>query len=161
MIELADRLKENESILFQIIGRGNRVKYLKKIVEEKKLNNCVFLPFQSDEMFPYSLSAADLGVVILDSITSKGSVPSKSYNLMAFGIPSLYISSHDSELYDYSLKYEHAKCFDESELDNAVDFIVELSKNKKMQIQLSENATKAAGEFKRVNADKIVEKYFN
>ena len=98
MVTLAERMQGYPDILFQIIGRGPRVPTLKKMVEDKKLNNCQFLPFQSDEMFPFSLSAADLGIVILDELTSKGSVPSKSYNLMSYGIPSLYIASADSEL---------------------------------------------------------------
>ena len=82
VVELAELLKDNNDIIFQIIGRGPRVPALQKMVEEKKLPNCTFLPFQTDEMFPFSLSAADLGIVILDELTSKGSVPSKSYNLM-------------------------------------------------------------------------------
>ena len=93
LIEIAELLKDNTDILFQIIGRGPRKSKLENLVKEKNLPNCVFLPFQTDDMFPYSLSAADVGVVILDETTSKGSVPSKSYNLMSYGIPSLYIAS--------------------------------------------------------------------
>ena len=96
VVELAELLKDNNAIIFQIIGRGPRVPALQKMVEEKKLPNCTFLPFQSDEMFPFSLSAADLGIVILDELTSKGSVLSKSYNLMSYGIPSVYIAGQDS-----------------------------------------------------------------
>jgi hypothetical protein len=159
MVELAARMRNYPDILFQIIGRGPRVLSLKKTVEEKNLENCQFLPFQSDEMFPYSLSAADLGVVILDDLTSKGSVPSKSYNLMSYGIPSLYIAANDSELYDYSLKYRNAKCFDEQHLDEAVAFILELSRDKALYAEYGQNSLTAAEDYKRSNADQIVELY--
>ena len=159
MIELVDKLKDQKDIIFQILGRGPRVAYLKKLVEEKNLSNCQFLPFQSDEMFPYSLSAADIGVVILDEISSKGSVPSKSYNLMSFGIPSLYIATKESELFNYSKKYKNAKCFVEEELDMAANFILDISTDMVLYNEYKKNALKAAQDFKLDNADKIVNYY--
>ncbi len=88
LIDIAERLKEEKCILFQVIGRGPRQTVIKRLIEQRGLDNVQMLPFQSDEMFPYSLSAADLGVVILHESVGRGSVPSKAYNLMSFGIPS-------------------------------------------------------------------------
>lgn len=160
LVEIAEKMKNHDHILFQIIGRGPRMPYLKKLVDEKNLPNCMFLPFQADEMFPYSLSAADLGVVILDSVTSKGSVPSKSYNLMSFGIPSLYIASTESELYEYSRKYKHAECFEAHALSSASEFILELSHDSDLYMRYKQNALQASGNFRRKNANIIADKYF-
>lgn len=159
MIELAEIMSDEKDIVFQIIGRGPRKPFIQSLVRQKRLSNCQFLPFQSDDMFPYSLSAADLGVVILDESTSKGSVPSKSYNLMSFGIPSLYIASEDSELHDYAERYEHAECFRQDELKQAVDFILELKNSKKLQEKYSQNAVEASKRYRRSNADNLVELY--
>lgn len=159
VVKLAELLKEEKDIVFQIIGRGSREPMLQRMVEEKKLPNCYFLPFQSDEMFPYSLSAADIGVVILDELTSKGSVPSKSYNLMSYGIPSLYIAGRDSELNDYAKKFAHAACFMEQELYLAKDFITTLSKEQAVWEKYSKAAEKTANRFKRSNADNFVALY--
>lgn len=161
VVEIAELLKENEHIIFQIIGRGPRVPALQKMVEEKNLPNCVFLPFQTDAMFPFSLSATDLGIVILDELTSKGSVPSKSYNLMSYGIPSLYIAGDDSELHSYATKYGNAKCFTERELDKAKDFIVSISTDTQKWIEMSKKAMQTSTRFRRDNADKFVEFYLN
>jgi hypothetical protein len=159
ILELAKKMKDNESVVFQIIGRGPRVPFLKNEIEKKELSNCQFLPFQTDEMFPYSLGAADLGVVVLDELTAKGSVPSKSYNLMSYGIPSLYIASKDSELNNYCLKYKHAKCFTENQLEKAVNFIENISSDKNKYNTLVENNLKASENFKRANASKFVKAY--
>jgi glycosyltransferase involved in cell wall biosynthesis len=159
VIELAEKMTEYPNILFQIIGRGPRKPLLEKLVQQKQLPNCQFLPFQSEETFPLSLSAADLGVVILDEETSKGSVPSKSYNLMSFGIPSLYIAGKDCELYDYTQKYNHGECFSEKDLLAAKEYILSLAKDVNLYNKYSQNAEKAAAFFKRNNADKIVEYY--
>jgi hypothetical protein len=161
VVQLAELLKDNETILFQIIGRGPRVPALQKMAEEKQLSNCAFLPFQTDEMFPFSLSATDLGIVILDELTSKGSVPSKSYNLMSYGIPSLYIAGKDSELKIYAEKYGAAKCFSENELQLIKDFILDLSNNKQKWYEMSESAITTSKLFRRGNADKFVEYYLN
>ncbi len=161
VVQLAEMLRDNEKIVFQIIGRGTRVPFLQKLVKEKNLPNCFFLPFQSDEMFPFSLSASDLGIVILDEITSKGSVPSKSYNLMSYGIPSLYVSGRDSELYSYATKYGNAKCYTESELELAKNFILEISYSKQKWDDMSKKALKTSELFRSDNATKFVEFYLN
>jgi glycosyltransferase involved in cell wall biosynthesis len=159
MIDLAELMCDVQDVLFQIIGRGPRKPFLEKMVKERGLPNTMFLPFQSDEMFPYSLSAADLGVVILDETTSKGSVPSKSFNLMSYGIPSLYIASSDSQLKVYADKYNHAKCFDKSALQGAKDFIISLKNDSELYNRMSLAAIRAAEDFKRGNADVFVQKY--
>jgi hypothetical protein len=159
VVELAERLVEEDGIFFQIIGRGPRKDKLKRLVAEKQLQNCQFLSFQSDEMFPYSLSAADLGVVILDETTSKGSVPSKAYNLMSYGIPSLYIAAEDSELWHYSQKYAHGICVLEDNLDQAVAFIMKIHRDQSAYIQYCKNAEAASHHYRRANADAIVNLY--
>lgn len=159
LVEIAEILKEESDIVFQIIGRGPRKKFIENLVKEKNLPNCHFLPFQSDEMFPKSLAAADLGVVILDESTSMGSVPSKSYNLMALGIPSLYIASRNSQLSLYASKYKHANCFEKSELNSVANWIKELSNNSKLKGHLSKNALIASADFKRQNAKRFIDLY--
>ena len=160
MVELAEQMQDQPHILFQIIGRGPRKPHLEQLVKQKNLPNCQFLPFQSDSMFPYSLSAADIGVVILDPSTSKGSVPSKSYNLMSYGIPALYIASSDSQLQVYADTYGHAACFSEEELQKAKSYILALSRDRKKYEQCAQQAETASQDFRRDNADAFVEKYF-
>lgn len=161
LVELAELMKEYRDIQFQIIGRGPREPHLKALVKDKGLPNCRFLPFQSDEMFPYSLSAADVGVVILNQTISKGSVPSKSYNLMSYGIPSLYVASSDSELYDYTQKYGHAKCVEHDNLEQAKSFILELKEDPLIYRRFAENAQVASENYRRSNADNIVALYLD
>jgi hypothetical protein len=159
MVDLAEMMVEETDIVFQIIGRGPRKPILEKLVQERNLLNCMFLPFQSDDMFPFSLSAADVGMVILDDITSKGSVPSKSYNLMSYGIPSLYIGSVDSQLKVYVDKYNHALLFEKHSLKEAASFLRKLRDDKEYYESISKAAIIASYDFKRKNANHFVKKY--
>lgn len=159
VIELAERLQSYEGILFQIIGRGPRMPILQHMVQERGLPNCHFLPFQSDEMFPYSLSAANIGVAILNESTSTASVPAKCYNLMIYEIPALYLAAEDSQLNHYAQEYNHAMCFEHKQLEMAANFILKASTDKEYYQKLAKNAGNASSYFRRNNADLLVGKY--
>ncbi|QKK02927.1 MAG: glycosyltransferase family 4 protein [Pseudomonadota bacterium] len=160
LVDIAERLHDRPDILFQIIGRGPREPCIRRLVDERGLSNVQMLPFQSDEMFPHSLSAADLGVVILNDRVSQGSVPSKAFNLMSFGVPSLYVSSPDSQLARYAEKYGHARCLSHEQLDEIVDFIIEIASQPDLRETMSERAMLAAEDFRRDNADRFATAYF-
>jgi glycosyltransferase involved in cell wall biosynthesis len=161
LIEIAEQLKDHRRILFQIIGRGPRLPYIERLVSERALPNVQFLPFQDDETFPHSISAANLGVVILNDKVSRGSVPSKAYNLMSFGIPALYISSPESQLAIDAKRFGHAQCFSAHQQDQILDFILQFSENSDLRQQMSQRALRAAENFQPDNARLFVESYFS
>jgi len=147
--------------VFQIIGRGPRKPLIERLVREKNLKNVQTLPFQSDQMFPYSLSAADLGVVILHDSVSRGSVPSKAYNLMSFGIPALYIAADDSELARYAKEFGNAACFAADRLDEMSAFVRHLARDPAAHEAMMARAESAAGHFRLDNADRFVSSYLS
>lgn len=159
LIDIAEKLKDNDGILFQIIGRGPREPAIRRQVQERGLANVQMLPFQSDEMFSHSLSAADLGVVVLNERVSQGSVPSKAYNLMSFGIPSLYVAAPDSQLARYAEKFGHACCLEHTKLDEIAEFILVLATQPELQNKMAEKARALAQHFTRDNADRFAEAY--
>ncbi len=161
MIDLAEKLQGEPNLLFQIIGRGPRLPKITQLVAIRKLENVQLLPFQSDEMFPHSLSAANLGVVILDEKVSRGSVPSKAFNLMGLGIPSLYISAADSQLAHYAREFGHARCYSPAELEKAADFVRQFAYDPELQSEMSRAAILASENFRPRNAERFVESYFD
>lgn len=161
LVDIAERLQDREDILVQIIGRGPREPYIRQLVAERGLENVQMLPFQSDEMFPHSLSAADLGVVMLDERVGSGSVPSKAYNLMSFGIPSLYVAGPDSQLALYAEEFGHARCFRTNQVDEIAYWIEELASQPDELREMGQRAEQAARRFRRENADRFAELYFD
>ena len=159
MVSLAKLLSDNNKIIFLIIGKGERMSKITESIQEAGLQNCMVLPFQPDDVFPYSLSAADMGVVILDSKTSQGSIPNKAYNLMTAGQPVLYIASKDSELNIYAERYENGKCFEADKLNDIASFIKELSESEDLQQHYKTNSLKASLDFSRKNTGTMMEAY--
>ena len=161
LVDIAEHLQDREDILVQIIGRGPREPYIRQLVAERGLGNVQMLPFQSDEMFPHSLSAADLGVVMLDERVGRGSVPSKAYNLMSFGIPALYVAGPDSQLARYAKEFGHARCFRADQVDEIAQWIGELVSNTDELNEMGQRAERAASRFRRDNADRFAELYLD
>jgi glycosyltransferase involved in cell wall biosynthesis len=97
LVYAAERLS-GQPILFQFIGEGAKKKKLQRMVQERALDNVMFLPYQPLDELDTVLSAADLAVVCLESKFTGLSVPSKTYGIMAGGTPILGFLDAESEI---------------------------------------------------------------
>jgi glycosyltransferase involved in cell wall biosynthesis len=97
LIEAAEILADR-NVWFQFIGDGAKKKRLEALVRQKGLPNVQFLPYQPLENLCEVLSAADLAVVCLESLYTGLSVPSKTYGVMASGVPILAFLDPASEI---------------------------------------------------------------
>ena len=152
LVECAKRLKEVTGIHFMLIGGGTKKAELEAMVKAEGLVNCTFMDWLPAEQLPYSLAAADLGVISLTDETALVSVPSKTFNLLAVGCPLMCIVPQRSEIARMVDKYENGKCFEVNEVDRMVDYIRQLFSNKGEQRRLSENSLVAAKDFTLENA---------
>ena len=96
MVEAARRLQDQQDIHFMIIGAGSQWADLEKAAQE--LDNLTLLPYQPEEMLPYSLTTGDVAVVSLDRKFEGISMPSKTYYAMAAGAAVLGLSHRPSDL---------------------------------------------------------------
>ncbi|HOZ76802.1 MAG TPA: glycosyltransferase family 4 protein [Ferruginibacter sp.] len=160
MIEAAKLLKDHHDILFLIIGRGLKVPLVNKMIEEHKLDNCMLLPFQPDDVIRYSIAAADLSVVLIDDKIAEVSIPSKVYNIMAVGSGILSISPEKSEINKLVQQYNIGANFAKSDVQQVADFILKVKNTASLQQQFSTNAVAASANYTMDNADKYVDIYF-
>lgn len=156
MMAVAIKMKKEEKVLFVFVGDGKKKADLIKTAKDEKLNNCLFLPFQDKDMFPYSLSSAHLGVVTLNEETAMLSVPSKTYNLMSAGVPILSISPPSSELSLIINKYNNGMNFGSGEIDNIADFILKCKSNQEYRNSLVQNSFEAIKNYSYHNAEKYI-----
>ena len=159
LIKVAEKFKKNQNIVFLIIGRGERFQDIKELVNNKELNNCKLLPFQPDSEIQYSLSAADLSIVILDEKVASYSIPSKTYNLLAIGSAFMVIGSPEAELARLVENFNIGKSFAQADISGMVEFINELVEDPGKIKRFKENALKASAYFTRQNARKYLEYY--
>lgn len=159
LLEVAEKFKSDQNIVFLIIGRGERFQTIKGIVSKRDLNNCKLLPFQPDSEIQNTLSAADLSIVILDEKVASYSIPSKTYNLLAVGSAIMVIGSPEAELAKLVKNFNIGKSFAQADMPGMMEFIRELKEDPGKIMQYKNNALKASVYFTSQNARKYLEYY--
>jgi glycosyltransferase involved in cell wall biosynthesis len=119
-------LRHRQDIRFLFIGAGPQNQRIRELATDWGLTNVLFLPYQDQDVLPFSLTAADLAVVSL-GIHAEGLVaPSKIYGHLAAGTPLAVVAPPDSEL--RSLVADGlGRCFDNGDAAGLAEFISELA----------------------------------
>jgi glycosyltransferase involved in cell wall biosynthesis len=97
VLDAADLLRDDQEILFAIVGDGASKRELMVAAEVRGLTNVVFLPYQPKEKLAESLAAGDCHLVSLKRGLTGFIVPSKVYGIMAAGRPFIAAVEKGSE----------------------------------------------------------------
>lgn len=87
IIRAAEKLKDNQEIVFLFVGEGTAKESLVKMVETGGLKNVIFKPLVSARDYPELVKDSDVGVVCLSSKNSTPAVPAKILGYMAASVP--------------------------------------------------------------------------
>lgn len=144
LVEIAKELKEHKKLFFLIIGGGDKFELVKQKIKEYKLNNIRLLEWQPTELLPYTLSAADLGVVSLGVEATDLSIPSKTYNLMSVGVPILCIANKNAALSLLVKQHENGETFSSIQTEEIKNYILKCQFDKPFLKVKKENSLKAS-----------------
>lgn len=98
ILEVADRLRDQEQVRFLIVGDGARRAEIAEMIARKRTPNVILVPYQPRSVVPFIYATANLCLVPLMRGTAKTTIPSKIYTIMASGRPVLVSVDEDSEL---------------------------------------------------------------
>ena len=98
LLDAAERLGTESRIEVRILGQGARQGDLGREIDRRRLTNVTLEDFQDEEAFREELRHAHLGVVTLEPQLEGIGVPSKTYNLLAAGLPLCAIMGTSSEV---------------------------------------------------------------
>ena len=152
---VAEQLQKYKDIHFMMIGDGAKFHLVKEA--SRRFNNITSVPFQPEEMLPYSLSCADIAIVTLDSGYEGISMPSKTYYMMAAGAALLGISETPSDLQFVIERYKCGINVQPGDVSSFVDFVLELRENQSLITSYRNNSRQAAELVfsKKINTEKI------
>ena len=85
LIKVIGKFKEKKDVVFVFIGEGTIKSELIDYVNDYKLENVKFIPYQDKADLIYSLNAGDVHLVVNAKKIKGVSVPSKLYGVMAAG----------------------------------------------------------------------------
>lgn len=152
IIKAAAQLKNDSRFMFVIIGEGEKKNLLNKLKEEAQLNNVLLLPYQTPEMFPKALAAAQVSVITLSNSAADVSVPSKTFTAMAAGSALLVVGPEDSELGDIISQYQCGEIFSETDIASVTGYLQQISDNAEKLSRYRDRSLKAAADFSPFNA---------
>ncbi len=157
ILKTASLMKNYKDIKFVIFGNGSEEENLKKIVNDKHLDNVLILPLQPIERVSEVYSMADVSIISCTPGTGGSGMPSKTWTIMAAGVPIIASFDMPSEM---ERTIEDAECGfctragDENELTEKIIRVFGDSRLKKC---LGQNARRYAE--KNVSKAEAVEKY--
>ncbi len=96
VLAAAEETKYDERLHFLFVGGGSEFKKVQAFAKTKTLQNITCLPYQSMVKLSGSLSAADLHLVVMGDPFVGIVHPCKIYNILALGIPFLFIGPNES-----------------------------------------------------------------
>jgi glycosyltransferase involved in cell wall biosynthesis len=121
LIEAADRCRERPDVLFLFIGDGAKKGALVARARERGLDNVRFLPYQPLDRLPYTIPAADIGVVTLERGVEGLCVPSKLYTYLAAGVAILGLVARGSEVDDTIGEFDCGFRVDQMDVTSVVE----------------------------------------
>ena len=159
VLDVAERLKQEHDIEFQMIGQGVRKDKFEHDAEARGLNNIVFYPLQPQELVSDVYSACSVCMIPLKEGVIGNSVPSKAGLLMACG--RVIVNSVD-EGCDYGQMFEREQIGFTAGTDDAEKLasdILFLLKNPEKRIEYGERAKEyGRAEYSRaVNTKKYID----
>ena len=98
MLNAARRLRPARDIHFMFIGAGLKRQIVADYLRQEAPANVTLLPWQPEAVIPFSLAAADVAMVSLESGAEGLAFPSKALSAMAAGSALLGLSNTPSDL---------------------------------------------------------------
>lgn len=141
-IEVAKLLRNEHDIEFHIIGTGGFENDFKEKVNNEKLDNIKFFPWQDSSIINDVYSACDIELVPLSKGVIWTSFPSKCTLLMACGRTFLCMCEEESKFYNIVNSEKIGICIGRTDYKEAANAIRELSENKAALVELGFNAKK-------------------
>jgi colanic acid biosynthesis glycosyl transferase WcaI len=139
VLTAAEKLAGEQDIRFLFVGDGPGREHLMSRAGSLNLTNVQFLPFQPRERLPEVLSSADVSLVILKKGIGTGSLPSKTFSILASGRPIVASIDEQSETWNLIRTSQAGLCVRPEDPSAIVDAILALKNDVDLRERLGKN----------------------
>ena len=129
VLAAAADLASYPDIQFLFVGDGSGRETLVKEAEQQSLTNVQFLPFQPRECLPEVLASANVSLVVLRKGIGTGSLPSKTFSILASGRPVIASVDAGSETWNLIQKANAGLCIEPEDPVQLTTAILKLRNN--------------------------------
>lgn len=158
VIKVAQLLKNQKDIVFQMIGFGSQKNDFVNATKETGLDNIVFLPFEPQEIVPHVYSACSVCLIPLPRGVIGNSVPSKAGLLMACRRVIVNSVDEDSDYYQMFEREQIGISAPNTDPKAIAAAILKMRDNPELREQYAENAKRFSQRFysRTVNTKKHI-----
>jgi glycosyltransferase involved in cell wall biosynthesis len=142
IIDAILQLRKDKNVRFMFAGHGNKISLLKKIVEERNLDNVRIFDFLHGQDFEDALNISDCFLVSLAQGLTGLAVPSKTYSYMMAGKPIIAIIGEESDIAKDLKENDAGYSVNSGESHKLVKAIEELRSNIHKREQMGKNSRK-------------------
>ena len=139
VLAAAEQLTSQPDIHFLFVGDGPGRDHLSTEAKKKGLTNVQFLPFQSRSRLPEVLASANVSLVVLRKGIGTGSLPSKTFSILASGRPIIASVDKGSETWNLVQKANAGLCIEPEEPSKLAASILELRNDRDLCERLGNN----------------------
>lgn len=140
MIALAEACVSVKDIVFLIIGKGPCLPFIKRITEEKKLDNVVFKEYMPQKEYLALLSSCDVGMIILNEKMATPNFPSKSLSYFNMQVPILAALDYSTDFGDYLEKNKAGLWAHSDDISSLKEKLMLYYNNRKLLNEIRHNA---------------------
>jgi glycosyltransferase involved in cell wall biosynthesis len=126
ILDVAKELKDQEDIIFYIVGDGMARADLEKRVINESISNVKIIPFKPREEYYNIVNSSDISLVSLDKRMKAPCLPGKLTNLLAMEQPIIGIVSSDIETASFIKNSESGIVIEPGDIDGFKDAILKL-----------------------------------
>ncbi|MBN1222757.1 MAG: glycosyltransferase family 4 protein, partial [Candidatus Aminicenantes bacterium] len=159
IMKAARELADNKDICFLFIGEGQKKKWMEEYAQRWNLTNCRFRTYVPREELGLSLACADVGLVSLMPGQSGLSEPSKTFGILAAGVPVIAVVPSQSEIVRIVEEYGCGIIVDPNDVQNLAHSILRLHSAPDEVERLGRNAVRAVRE--KYNLKHAAMEYFS
>ncbi|MBQ2968294.1 MAG: glycosyltransferase family 4 protein [Clostridia bacterium] len=145
LLESANALEDKKDILFLFIGKGPGCDFVQAAIDNGA-ENVKLLPHQPEDVFQMSMASGDVGLVSQEDKMSELFMPSKTFNMMACGMPILAVCNKDNDLYNTVINNNAGVCPESLTAKDIASCVLDLYENKEKRLEMGKNARKATEE---------------
>jgi len=135
----AEELAGQPDIHFLFVGDGPGRERLITQAQSRRLTNVQFVLFQPRNRLPEVLGSADVSLVILRKGIGTGSLPSKTFSILASGRPIIASLDEQSETWDLIQKAQAGLCIEPENPQELVKAILMLKNDQNLRERLGKN----------------------
>ncbi|HEX8832949.1 MAG TPA: glycosyltransferase family 4 protein, partial [Abditibacteriaceae bacterium] len=135
-----------EDVTLVFVGEGARKEYIQSRIADEKIGNVRLLPFVPSSEFEDMLASADISLVTLEPGAEGLGVPSKFYNILASGRPTIAIVSPESEVARVLVEENCGVQVTQGDTQELVGALENLAADTTKLAQMGDNARRACEE---------------